>query len=91
VTFSLANNGVSSFSISTTVGMPFLPTNRLISSQVHLVTGPVAATGSEISGGFTPFHLFFLSLSLFNIIFDPWNLYQHDLLANATPSHWWRL
>jgi hypothetical protein len=66
-------------------------TNRLISSQVHPVTEPVAATGSDISGGFTLFQVLFPSLSLFNIIFDPWNLYQHDLPANATPSHWWCL
>jgi len=66
-------------------------TNRLNSSQDRPVAELAAATGSAISGGFTLFQVLFPSLSLFNIIFDPWNLYQHDLPANATPSHWWRL
>jgi cleavage and polyadenylation specificity factor subunit 1 len=78
MTFSLAKNGVSPFSISITVVVPLL-TNRQISFQDRPVPELVAATGSGISGGFTLFQVLFHSLALFRCRLNSWNLYQRDL------------
>ena len=79
MTFSLAKNGVSPCSISITVVVVPLLTNRLISFQDRPVPELVAATGSGISGGFTLFQV--LSPLSFIILhrLDLWNLYQRDL------------
>ena len=71
MTFSLAKNGVSPFSISITVAVVPLLTNHLISFEDRPVPELVAATGSGISGGFTLFQVLFHSLSLFNVVLIP--------------------
>ena len=55
------------------------PTDPLISFQDHPVPELVAATGSGINGGFTPFQVHFPFSFVIQLRLDSWTLYQRDL------------